>query len=86
MVGRVGFGPVFLWSTALACAAPVLVPLGAIKRVYRSHPDSVKASPDGNRAASALMVRGPPVMVSTPELGDAGTASWPPWAGRQTPP
>ena len=29
VVGRVGFGPVFLWSTALACAAPVLVPLAS---------------------------------------------------------
>jgi MFS family permease len=27
MVGRAGFGPTFLRSTALACAAPVLVPL-----------------------------------------------------------
>jgi MFS family permease len=27
VVGRVGFGSVFLWSTALACAAPLLVPL-----------------------------------------------------------
>ena len=27
VVGRAGFGPSFLWSTALACAAPVLVPL-----------------------------------------------------------
>jgi Na+/melibiose symporter-like transporter len=27
VVGRAGFGPTFLWSTALACAAPVLVPL-----------------------------------------------------------
>jgi MFS family permease len=29
VVGRAGFGPTFLWSTALACAAPVLVPLAA---------------------------------------------------------
>ena len=29
VVGRAGFGPTFLWSTALACAAPVLVPLAS---------------------------------------------------------
>lgn len=29
VVGRAGFGPTFFWSTALACAAPVLVPLAA---------------------------------------------------------
>jgi hypothetical protein len=29
VVGRAGFGPTFLWSTALACAAPVLIPLAA---------------------------------------------------------
>ena len=29
VVGRAGFGPTFLWSTALACVAPVLVPLAS---------------------------------------------------------
>jgi Na+/melibiose symporter-like transporter len=29
VVGRAGFGLTFLWSTALACAAPVLIPLAA---------------------------------------------------------